>query len=71
MSPSVIRIEALVVEVLPGGSYGVELPNGQSVTARVSGQLRMNYVRIDVGDRVTVEMSPVDSTKVRIIFKAT
>lgn len=65
----VIEIEGKVVEKLPNAMFQVELPNGHVVLAHISGKLRMNYIRILPGDKVTLEMSPYDLTKGRIIWR--
>ena len=54
----VIELEGTVVEALPNATFQVELSNGHKILAHVSGKLRMNYIRIVPGDKVTVEMSP-------------
>ena len=66
----VIEVEGKVLEVLPGGKFRVELENKHIIIAHVSGKIRMNYIRILAGDKVTVEMSPYDLTKGRIIWRA-
>ena len=66
----VIEIEGKVVEKLPNAMFQVELANGHKILAHVSGKLRMNYIRIVPGDKVTVEMSPYDLTKGRITWRA-
>ena len=65
----VIEIEGKVVEKLPNTMFQVELENGHTVLAHISGKLRMNYIRILPGDKVTLEMSPYDLTKGRIIWR--
>ena len=65
----VIEIEGTVVEKLPNAMFQVELENGHQVLAHISGKLRMNYIRILPGDRVTVEMSPYDLTRGRITYR--
>lgn len=65
----VIEIEGTVVEKLPNAMFQVELENGPKVLATISGKLRMNYIRILPGDRVTLEMSPYDLSKGRIIWR--
>ena len=65
----VIEIEGTVVDSLPNAQFKVELPNGHQILAHISGKLRMNYIRILPGDKVTVEMSPYDLTKGRITFR--
>ena len=62
----VIELEGIVKETLPNAQFKVELENGHEITAHVSGKIRMNYIRILPGDKVTVEMSPYDLTKGRI-----
>lgn len=59
----VIEIEGVVLEALPNAQFQVELPNGHKILAHISGKLRMNYIRLLPGDKVTVEMSPYDVTK--------
>ena len=65
----VIEIEGVVVEKLPNAMFQVELENGHKVLATISGKLRMNYIRILPGDKVTLEMSPYDLSKGRIIWR--
>ena len=65
----VIEIEGKVVEKLPKAMFQVELENGHQVLAHISGKLRMNYIRILPGDKVTIELSPYDLTKGRIIWR--
>ncbi len=65
----VIDVQGTVVEKLPNAMFKVELENGIQVLAHISGKLRMNYIRILPGDRVTLEMSPYDLTKGRIIWR--
>ena len=62
----VIEIEGTVIEALPNAMFQVELANGHKILAHVSGKLRMNYIRIVPGDKVTVEMSPYDLSKGKI-----
>ena len=66
----VIEFEGTVVEALPSATFKVKLPNGHIVTARISGKLRVNYIRILPGDRVTIEVSVYDLTKGRITWRA-
>ncbi len=66
----VIEIEGIVKEALPNAQFMVELPNGKTILAHISGKLRMNYIKILPGDKVTVEMSPYDLTRGRIIWRA-
>ncbi len=63
-----IEVEGKVVDVLKGGDYIVELPNGYTVEAYVSGKMRVNMIRILPGDTVTIELSPYDLTRGRIIW---
>ena len=65
----VIEVEGTVVEKLPNAMFQVELENGHIILAHVSGKIRMNYIRILPGDKVTVEMSPYDLTKGRITYR--
>ena len=66
-----LTLEAVVTEALPNAMFKVRLPNEQKtvVLAYVSGKMRMNYIRILPGDKVTVEMSPYDLTKARITYR--
>ena len=61
-----IEVEGTILEALPNATFQVELQNGHKILAHVSGKLRMNFIRILPGDKVTVEMSPYDLTKGRI-----
>ena len=65
----VIEIEGTVVEALPSAQFKVELPNGHQILAHISGKLRMNFIRILPGDKVTVELSPYDLSKGRIVWR--
>ena len=65
----VVEIEGTVVEKLPNAMFRVELENGHIVLAHISGKLRMNYIEIVPGDKVTMELSPYDLTKGRIIWR--
>ena len=65
----VIEVEATVLETLPNTMFKVELENGAVILAHVSGKIRMNYIRILPGDKVTVEISPYDLTRGRITFR--
>lgn len=65
----VIEIEGTVVEKLPNAMFKVELENGHEVLAHISGKLRMNYIKILPGDKVTLELSPYDLTKGRIKWR--
>lgn len=64
-----IRVEAVVKEALPNAMFRVELPNGHKIVAHVSGKMRMHFIRILPGDKVTIEMSPYDLDKGRIIYR--
>lgn len=64
-----IRVEATVKEALPNAVFRVALENGHLVTAHVSGKMRMHFIRILPGDRVTVELSPYDLAKGRIVYR--
>ncbi len=65
-----IEVEGTVTEVLPNTTFKVSLQNNHTVLAHISGKLRMNNIRILPGDRVTIEMSPYDLTKGRIIWRS-
>ena len=66
----VLEVEGTVIDALPNAMFKVELVNGHQILAHVSGKLRMNYIRIVPGDKVTVEMSPYDLSKGRITWRA-
>ncbi|MCL2034283.1 MAG: translation initiation factor IF-1 [Oscillospiraceae bacterium] len=66
----VIEIEGKVLESLPNAQFTVELTNGHKILAHISGKLRMNFIRILPGDKVTVEISPYDLTKGRITWRS-
>jgi translation initiation factor IF-1 len=65
----VIEVEGKVMEKLPNAMFRVQLENGHEILAHISGKLRMNYIRILPGDKVTIEMSPYDLSKGRIIWR--
>ena len=65
----VIEMQGTVLESLPNAMFQVELANGAVILAHVSGKIRMNYIRIFPGDKVTVEISPYDLTRGRITFR--
>ena len=65
----VIEIEGVVVEKLPNAMFKVELENGHIVLAHISGKLRMNFIKILPGDKVTLEMSPYELSKGRIVWR--
>ena len=66
----VLELEGNVIDALPNAMFMVELENGHKILAHISGKLRMNYIKILQGDRVTVEVSPYDLTKGRITWRA-
>ena len=65
----VIEVEGTVLEKLPNAMFSVELENGHQVLAHISGKLRMNFIKILPGDKVTLELSPYDLSKGRIIWR--
>ena len=74
MAPSVakeegIQVEGTVVEPLPNAMFRVELENGHKVLAHISGKMRMHFIKILPGDKVTVELSPYDLTRGRIVYR--
>jgi translation initiation factor IF-1 len=66
----VIEVEGRVTEAYPNAVFEVELQNGHKILAHISGKLRMNFIRILPGDRVTIELSPYDLTRGRITWRA-
>ncbi len=64
-----IRLEGIVKERLPNATFKVTLDNGHEVLAHVSGRMRMHFIRILAGDRVTLEMSPYDLSRARIVYR--
>lgn len=66
----VIEVEGVVVEAMPNAMFKVEIQGGHQLLAHISGKLRMNYIRILPGDKVTLEMSPYDLTKGRITWRS-
>lgn len=64
-----IEMEGIVIENLPNTHFRVQLENGHVVIAHISGRMRKNYIRILMGDKVTVQLTPYDLTKGRIIFR--
>jgi translation initiation factor IF-1 len=64
-----IELQGTVTQVLPGTMFRVALPNGHEVLAHISGKMRKNFIRISVGDRVNVEITPYDLSKARITFR--
>ena len=65
----IIEMQGVVLETLPNAIFQVELESGQKILAHISGKLRMNFIRILPGDKVTVELSPYDLTKGRITYR--
>ncbi|CAL4323031.1 Translation initiation factor IF-1 [Buchnera aphidicola (Protaphis terricola)] len=65
-----IEMQGVVIDTLPNTMFRVELENKHIVTAHISGKMRKNYIRILTGDRVTIELTPYDLTKGRIIFRS-
>ena len=65
----VIEVEGTVLETLPNAMFRVELENGHVILAHISGKMRMHYIKILPGDKVTVEMTPYDLTKGRVIYR--
>ncbi|OGP15374.1 MAG: translation initiation factor IF-1 [Deltaproteobacteria bacterium GWA2_55_10] len=65
-----IQVEGMVIETLPNAMFRVELENGHKVLAHVSGKMRMHFIKILPGDKVTVELSPYDLTRGRITYRA-
>ena len=66
----VIEVEGVVTESYPNAMFEVQLPNGHKILAHVSGNMRMNYIRIYPGDKVTIELSPYDLTRGRITWRS-
>ncbi len=64
-----IRVDGTITETLPNAMFKVALENGHEVLAHISGKMRMNFIKILVGDKVTVELSPYDLTKGRITYR--
>ena len=65
----VIEVEGSVIEALPNAQFRVELENGHEILAHISGKMRMHYIKILPGDKVTIEMTPYDLSKGRITFR--
>lgn len=63
----VVKLEGVVVELLPSATFKVKLQSGHEILAHISGRMRVNYIRLIPGDRVLVEMSPYDLTKGRVV----
>ncbi len=66
----VIEVEGTVIEPLPNAMFRVELENGHKVLAHISGKMRMHFIKILPGDKVTVELSPYDLTRGRIVYRS-
>ncbi len=66
----IIEVEGTVIEALPNAMFQVELENGHRILAHISGKLRMNFIRILPGDKVTLELSPYDLTRGRITWRS-
>ncbi len=64
-----IRVDGTIVETLPNATFRVELENGHRVLAHISGKMRMHFIKILPGDKVTVELSPYDLTRGRIVYR--
>ena len=69
MAKSAIEVEGKIIETLPNAMFRVELPNGHKILAHVSGKMRMHFIKILLGDMVTVELSPYDLSRGRIIYR--
>ena len=67
---NVIEIEGKVIEALPNAMFSVELANGHRIMAHISGKMRMHFIRIYPGDKVTIELSPYDLTRGRITWRS-
>jgi translation initiation factor IF-1 len=65
-----IQVEGKVIETLPNAMFRVELKNGHKVLAHISGKMRMHYIKILPGDTVTIELSPYDLSRGRVIYRA-
>lgn len=65
-----IVVEGKVLETLPNAMFRVELPNGHKVLAHISGKMRMHFIKILPGDKVTVELSPYDLTRGRVVYRS-
>lgn len=65
-----IQVEGVIIEPLPNAMFRVELDNGHKVLAHISGKMRMHFIKILPGDRVTIELSPYDLTRGRITFRS-
>jgi translation initiation factor IF-1 len=68
---ALLTVEGIVSKVLPGTMFHVELPNKHQVLAHISGKMRKRFIRLSVGDRVRMEMTPYDLQKARIVYRLT
>lgn len=66
---TMIKVDGVIIETLPNATFRVKLENGHEVHAHISGKMRMNFIRILPGDKVTVELSPYDLTRGRITYR--
>ncbi|MCL4510162.1 MAG: translation initiation factor IF-1 [Bacteroidetes bacterium] len=64
-----IKVDGTITETLPNATFRVKLDNGHEVFAHISGKMRMNFIKILVGDKVTIELSPYDLSKGRIVYR--
>jgi len=64
-----IKVDGTIIDTLPNASFKVKLDNGHEILAHISGKMRMNWIKILVGDKVTVELSPYDLSKGRITYR--
>ena len=64
-----IRVDGTIIETLPNASFRVELENGHKVLAHISGKMRMHFIKILPGDKVTIELSPYDLSRGRIVYR--
>ncbi len=64
-----IKVDGTIIDTLPNATFRVKLDNGHEILAHISGKMRMNYIKILVGDKVTVELSPYDLSKGRITYR--
>lgn len=69
VNKEIIELTGVIVETLPGTQFKVELENGHQIIAHVAGRMRKNFIRIVPGDQVTVELTPYDLTKGRIVYR--
>ncbi len=64
-----IKVDGTIIETLPNATFRVKLDSGHEILAHISGKMRMNFIKILVGDKVTVELSPYDLSKGRIVYR--